>query len=216
MASTNGKPRLKRKSDANNDGFDGLPEIESIDLGDLVPMERNARKHTPHNIGLLVNSIQEVGVGRSGVIDEKKTILAGNGTYEALSQAGIRKVKVIRAKGDEWVVVQRIGLSEKAKKRLALQDNRAGEFSEWDFDILKDLASANLLDGLWTDQEIDWIKQGWHEDSEGNIGPYDPNGELFIIKIADVKRDHKEKLLDAITIAIKDAGLDDEYSVDAY
>ena len=60
-------------------------------LADLKQDQENARKHNPRNIGMIVKAINEVGVARSGVIDEYGNILAGNGTFEALSEAGIKK-----------------------------------------------------------------------------------------------------------------------------
>ena len=56
-------------------------------LADLKPDKRNARKHNPRNIGMIADAIREIGVSRSGVIDEDGNILAGNGTYDALSEA---------------------------------------------------------------------------------------------------------------------------------
>lgn len=81
---------------------------------------------------MIETSLRQVGAARSGVIDENGVILAGNGTYEALAAAGIEKVKVVEADGNEWVVVQRKGLSEEQKRLLALADNRAAELAEWD------------------------------------------------------------------------------------
>ena len=47
-------------------------------LSDLKQDRNNARKHNPRNIGMVANAIREVGVARSGVIDEHGNILAGN------------------------------------------------------------------------------------------------------------------------------------------
>src|SRR5688572_27774196 len=96
-------------------------------LKDLTQDPKNARKHNSRNLGMIEASLRQVGAARSGVIDENGVILAGNGTYEALARAGIEKVKVVEADGNEWVVVRRAGLSEEQKRLLALADNRAGE-----------------------------------------------------------------------------------------
>lgn len=101
-------------------------------LADLKPDPRNARRHTPRNIGMIEASLRQVGAARSGVIDENGVILAGNGTYEALAAAGIEKVRVIETDGNEWVVVRRTGLSEQQKRTLAIADNRSAELAEWD------------------------------------------------------------------------------------
>ena len=123
-------------------------------LADLRPDQNNARKHNPRNIGMVANSLREVGAARSGVIDEDGNILAGNGTYEALSEAGIEKVKIVQADGNEWVVVQRKGLSEKQKLKLALYDNRSAELAEWDKDVLADI-DPEIMESMFSTDELE-------------------------------------------------------------
>ena len=122
-------------------------------LGDLVPDPKNARKHTPRNVGMIEAGLREIGAARSGVIDEKGVLLAGNATAEALAQAGIEKVRVVDAKGDEWIVVRRSGLTAKQKRRLALFDNRTAELAEWDVDVLADMRDD--LGDMWQDFELE-------------------------------------------------------------
>ena len=131
-------------------------ETETLHIKDLLPDQNNARLHNPRNVGMIVKSLQEVGAARSGVIDEQGNVLAGNATLEALAQAGIERVKVVEANGNEWVVVRRKGLTEEQKKKLALYDNRTAELAEWDTGILKDLYSENegLLADMWFDGEL--------------------------------------------------------------
>lgn len=127
-------------------------------LKDLKQDPKNARKHNPRNIEMIETSLRNVGAARSGVIDENGTILAGNGTYEALARAGIDRIKIIEAKGDEWVVVRRSGLSEQQKRELAIADNRAAELAEWDGAAL---AAAGIDLAPWfNDQELAKIGAG--------------------------------------------------------
>lgn len=129
---------------------------KSAHLKDLVPDDMNPRRHNPRNIGMIVDSLHEVGAARSGVIDEDNRILAGNGTYEALAEAGIERVKIVEADGNEWVVVKRRGLTDEQKRRLSLFDNRTQETSEWDGNILAQLTAEApaLAKGLWTEGEL--------------------------------------------------------------
>ena len=137
-------------------------------LADLRPDQNNARKHNPRNIGMVANSLREVGAARSGVIDEDGNILAGNGTYEALSEAGIEKVKIVQADGNEWVVVQRKGLSEKQKLKLALYDNRSAELAEWDKDVLADI-DPEIMESMFSTDELEDLldNDGDSEELEG-------------------------------------------------
>lgn len=97
-------------------------------------------------------SIRAVGAARSGVVDENGVILAGNGTYEALARVGIEKVRIVDAEPDEWVVVQRPGLSEAQKRTLSVSDNRAGELATWDYQSLQ--AQGVPLKEWFTESEL--------------------------------------------------------------
>jgi len=115
----------------------------------LVPDPRNARAHTPTNIGLVVDSLQEVGAGRSIVIDEGNVVLAGNGVFEAAAEAGFSRVHVVDADGEEIIAVRRRGLTAEQKTRLALFDNRAGEHGRWNPQVLAEIEKAGLLAGMF-------------------------------------------------------------------
>lgn len=124
-------------------------------IANLVPDKANRRRHTPRNIGMIVDALHEVGAARSIVIDESGRILAGNATIEAAAEAGIERVHVVDADGETIVAVRRTGLTEEQKRRLALYDNRAAELAEWDTEqIAADLEAGLNFDGLFTEQEV--------------------------------------------------------------
>lgn len=109
-------------------------------IKDLTPDPKNARRHNARNVGVIERSMGEVGAARSIVIDEDGVILAGNATTEAAAQAGITRVRVVEADGNEIIAVRRRGLTPEQKIKLALADNRANELSEWEPDVLVELA----------------------------------------------------------------------------
>lgn len=113
-------------------------------IKDLVPDPVNRRSHNPRNLGMVVDALQHVGAARSIVIDEDNVILAGNGVTEAAAEAGITKLRVIDAAGDELIAVRRSGLTAEQKRALAIYDNRTGELATWNVDQL----SADLANGL--------------------------------------------------------------------
>lgn len=125
-------------------------------IGDLIADPKNARRHNPRNVGVIEDSLQEVGAARSIVIDENNVVLAGNGVLEAAGNVGIEKLQIVDADGETIIAVRRTGLTEAQKKRLALFDNRANELSEWSPDILAQLQQedAKLLEGLFSDKEL--------------------------------------------------------------
>jgi len=113
-------------------------------ISDLVPDPQNRRAHNPRNLTMITDALQAVGAARSIVIDEGNMILAGNGVTEAAAVAGITKVRVIDAEGDELIAVRRAGLTAEQKRSLALFDNRTGELATWDVEQLQ----ADLHAGL--------------------------------------------------------------------
>jgi hypothetical protein len=125
-------------------------------LRDLTPDPANARAHTPRNVGLIQDALQEVGAARSIVIDEHGTILAGNATVEAAAAAGIERVQVVDADGETIIAVRRTGLSPKQKSRLALFDNRSGEEARWNLEVLQAMQddAPDLLAGLFRADEL--------------------------------------------------------------
>lgn len=97
--------------------------------------KRNYRKHNDKNKKLIKKSLEELGAGRSIVIDNDGEIIGGNGVFEAW---GNKPVKVIESDGSELVVVKRTDLStnDDKRKKLAVMDNSTSDSSEFDIDLL--------------------------------------------------------------------------------
>lgn len=106
-------------------------------LSDLRADPKNARRHTPRNVGTIVSSLKLVGAARSIVIDERGRVLAGNATRDAAAKAGIKRLKVVDADGEELIAVRRRGLTEEQKVQLAIADNRATDLSSFDGDLVR-------------------------------------------------------------------------------
>ena len=81
-------------------------------------------------------------------------ILAGNGVTEAAAEAGITRLRVIEADGNELIAVRRSGLTPAQKRALAIYDNRTSELASWNLDQLHaDLASGLSLQPFWSEEE---------------------------------------------------------------
>ena len=126
-------------------------------INDLTSDHKNARRRTERSTSLIAESLKRYGAARSIVIDEDGRILAGNGTVEGAKKAGINKVRVIEAEGDELIAVRRAGLSEEEKVGLALADNRSSDLSEWDQEMLHHLAKDNDLSPWFEQTELDTL-----------------------------------------------------------
>lgn len=109
---------------------------------------RNYRKHSEQNKKVIKKSLQELGAGRSVVIDADDTLVAGNGVYEQAKKLKM-PVRVVEIDGSELVVVKRtdIHADDEKRRKLALADNAAGDLSEWNDDLMRsDLAHDALAE----------------------------------------------------------------------
>ena len=123
--------------------------------------ERNYRKHSKKNKSIIKKSLEELGAGRSVVIDSEDCLVAGNGVYEQ-AQALKMPVRVVETDGSELVVVKRTDLktADEKRKKLALADNAASDTSEFDVDLLReDWEPESLKDwGIFLTDLVDFDK----------------------------------------------------------
>ena len=129
--------------------------VLALEEAGVTPDPENARLHTPRNIGVIEDSMQMDGAGRSILVDQDGVTIAGAGAWEAATQAGIKRAAVIETDGDTLVIVKRTVTPEQ-RLRLALADNRATELSTWDVDRLHQLQveAPEALKKLWTEREL--------------------------------------------------------------
>ena len=121
----------------------------------LTADPQNRRGHPARNLDLIAQALREVGAARSIVIDENDVVLAGNGVVQAAPRAGLTKLRVVEADGDEVIAVRRRGLTAAQKRALALYDNRTAELAEWDVaQLLADQAEGLDLTSFWSDAEL--------------------------------------------------------------
>lgn len=100
--------------------------------------KRNYRKHNDKNKRLIKKSLEELGAGRSIIIDNEGEIIGGNGVYEQ-AKALKMPVRVVESDGSELIVVKRTDLSteDEKRKKLAVMDNSTSDTSTFDYDLLR-------------------------------------------------------------------------------
>lgn len=102
-----------------------MQQIREFGIDELKPYEKNPRRND-ESVQYVANSIKEFGFKVPIVIDMENVIVAGHTRYKAAKKLGLSKVPCIVA--DD--------LTEAQIKAFRLADNKVGEFSEWDMDLL--------------------------------------------------------------------------------
>lgn len=155
-------PTSRRRSPGNRNltPEDPAPKIIQANLSDLKPDPQNANAGTPRGMTLLSSSLQDLGAGRSILIDKNGYIIAGNKTAAQAKASGLTDVLIVQTAGNQVVAVQRtdLDLSKHPKaRRLAFADNRIGELNlSWNGEEILALAleyGEELTKGLWTEDE---------------------------------------------------------------
>lgn len=139
-----------------------------------VPIEQfkqdpeNANLGTPAGQEMIEQSFEEVGAGRSIMVDAQDGIIGGNKSQLAAIKAGLTKAILVESEGDALIVHRRTDLQpgDEKRERLALLDNRTSEVSlAWDFKVLKDKWDRGVsLDGLWSKAQVGLIFEQFQKD----------------------------------------------------
>jgi len=102
-------------------------EIQEFGIDEIKPYEKNPRKNED-SVKFVANSIKEFGFNVPIVIDADNVIVAGHTRWKAAKQLGLEKVPCI--KKDDLTPAQ--------IKAFRLADNKVGESSQWDMELLGD------------------------------------------------------------------------------
>ena len=108
-----------------------MDEIKLVYLpvDQLKPYDRNARKHSAHDIEAIKESIRQSGGFNDpiGIWGKKNLIVEGHGRLIAAKELGMKEVPCIRLDY----------MTEEQRQKYALLHNQTALLSEWDYDILK-------------------------------------------------------------------------------
>lgn len=109
-------------------------------LDEITPYERNPRNNA-EAVGYVKESIRQFGFKVPIVIDRNNIIVAGHTRYKAAVELELENVPCIVA--DD--------LTDKQIKAFRLADNKTGEFSTWDFELLSEELEELKLDFNFND-----------------------------------------------------------------
>ena len=99
--------------------------IKMMALKDITPYPDNPRINDA-SVDAVANSIRDFGFRQPIVVDKDRVIIAGHTRYKAAKKLKLKTVPVIVA--DD--------LDEDQVKAYRLADNKVGETSMWDYDLL--------------------------------------------------------------------------------
>ena len=111
-------------------------DVRNISVKDLIPYERNTKKHDKTQINNVAESIKQYGFVQPIVIDKNNTVVIGHCRLLAAKQLKMKEVPCVCVED----------LTEEQVKALRIVDNKSNE-SLWDLDILADeLTEIDLSD----------------------------------------------------------------------
>ena len=113
--------------------------IKYMNIRDLKPYKKNAKKHSKEQVEQIANSIKEFGFTQPVIIDKNNEVVAGHGRILGAKKAGLKQVPTVCLEE----------LTEEQIKAYRLVDNKLNE-SEWDYGLLN-----TELSELWDAGEID-------------------------------------------------------------
>ncbi len=159
-------------------------QVSRRNVSDLVPYARNARTHSPEQIGQIAASIREWGWTTPVLIDETGGIIAGHGRVLAAQKLGIKDVPTMVATG--WTEAQ--------KKAYVLADNKLALNAGWDDELLRvELGELAALDfdmpliGFSDDELADFLNDPTEgltdpdEVPEPPVNPVTVEGDVWVL-----------------------------------
>ena len=121
-------------------------DIDMINIADLRPYEKNARRHEAADVQAIAKSIEAFGFNDPvGVWGPQNIIVEGHGRVMAAKQLGMIEVPCIRL--DD--------LTDEQRRAYALAHNKTAELSAWDAELLplelQELPSYDMTEYGFTD-----------------------------------------------------------------
>jgi len=162
---------------------------------DLIPYNKNAKKHPKKQIEQVANSIKEFGFNQPIVVDKNNVLIVGHGRLEAAKLLGFQEVPILQ-----------VDLTEEQAKAYRLADNKLNE-SDWDMQLvveeLKELDISGFdieLTGFDTDliiepDEKDDIVPDVPEEPKAKLGDIYQLGDHRLMCGDSTKLEDVEKLM---------------------
>lgn len=110
-------------------------KIAMVEVKDLKPYAKNAKKHDKEQVEKIAESIKRFGFVSPCLIDGEKNIIAGHGRLMAAKKLGMQAVPCVFVEG----------MTDEERRAYILADNRLTEIGGWDMGLVRDEIAA-LID----------------------------------------------------------------------
>ena len=149
-------------------------KIEMWSIDRPLPYVRNARKIPQKAIDKVAGSLNEFGWRQPIVVDKDEVIIVGHTRLKAAQKLGLKEVPVHIAEN----------LNETQVKAYRLADNRTGEETGWDEELLsleiKELTDCDIDMDLtgFDDKDVNKLLNQYLESEQGKIGDDEIPGDI--------------------------------------
>lgn len=147
-------------------------QIETIDINSIKPYKNNPREIPIESVKKVADSIKEFGNNQPIVVDKDNVIVVGHTRWKALKQLGRTKAYIVKK-----------DFTENEAMAYRIMDNRSGEESKWEKELLK--SEINIL----KDKDFNLDLTGLTFDEIENFTDTQPIFEATNDIIADVNTD---------------------------
>jgi ParB-like chromosome segregation protein Spo0J len=118
-------------------------------IENVIPYEKNPRNITTKAIAVVRKSIEDFGYNVPIVVDSNMVVVTGHTRLQACKALGMKKVKVLIADH----------LTEAQAREYRVSDNRIGELSSWDNELLipelRAVGAQGEMDAFFAEGELD-------------------------------------------------------------
>ena len=133
-------------------------DIVKIKARDVIPYEKNAKKHDEKQINNVMESIKQFGFVQPIVVDKNNVLIIGHCRLMAAKRLKMEEVDAVIAED----------LTPEQVDKLRLLDNKLNE-SDWDMDLLLEGISDLDFEGFDIDWDLPEIKEAVEEVEEDEM-----------------------------------------------
>lgn len=139
--------------------------------GEFKPQSINANTHTPRGMGMLGDAMNRDGYVAPMTAAANGEIIDGSARLEMANDRLGEDIIVVEHDGTKPIVTVRTDISDAdtdAARRISVAANRIAEVNlSWDIPILRELKDSNLLEKLWSEDEIGRLLQSFSVNETG-------------------------------------------------